>query len=349
MGWLGDPPPFFPTAEHTPAERDAVNAIIKGKLYLTNYKGAESAAELKKMKCTHIVAVGAEFMTNNDNQAATKRRCKFWNHDIYDDETAGASMAAQLRSAAAFIQEALQKKSNCVLVHCAAGVSRSATVVLGYLILHEKKTLREAFAHVLSCRPVIWPNDGFMRALTELEEAVRGSSSLSAEEYERWGDYDGPAEEDPFHEASTKSEASRKPHHEGCHGRGLSKEARRAAAARATEEAKHDRARVHAKWQALPRKSRIWRWRNRRPDLVLGRLFGQVGSFVTKEAGRVRRSIRGPPKELHGASKEQRAASLDPAVQPSYRASQVLPGTPGEAFEASSKGNATEGRAYSTS
>eukprot|EP00347_Sterkiella_histriomuscorum_P019183 403342619 len=56
-----------------------------------------------------------------------------------------------------------------VLVHCAAGVSRSATIVISYLMYKNQLTLDQAFEHVKECRPAICPNEGFMKQLTIFE------------------------------------------------------------------------------------------------------------------------------------------------------------------------------------
>ncbi len=47
-----------------------------------------------------------------------------------------------------------------VLVHCELGVSRSATIVIAWLIKHAGMTLKEAFAHTKQRRRVIMPNEG---------------------------------------------------------------------------------------------------------------------------------------------------------------------------------------------
>jgi hypothetical protein len=39
MGWTGEPPPFFPSADHTAQQRSQLDAIIKDKLFLTNFRG----------------------------------------------------------------------------------------------------------------------------------------------------------------------------------------------------------------------------------------------------------------------------------------------------------------------
>lgn len=56
-----------------------------------------------------------------------------------------------------------------VLVHCMCGVSRSATLVVAYLMRAESMTLQTAFAHVKARRSMIAPNPHFARSLMALE------------------------------------------------------------------------------------------------------------------------------------------------------------------------------------
>lgn len=67
-----------------------------------------------------------------------------------------------------FISNAVKLKEN-VLVHCAAGVSRSASIVIGYLMLTEKLSYEDAFTIVKNKRPCIKPNCGFAKQLKSLE------------------------------------------------------------------------------------------------------------------------------------------------------------------------------------
>jgi protein-tyrosine phosphatase len=59
-----------------------------------------------------------------------------------------------------------------VLVHCAAGVSRSPTLVIAYIMWSQKKTRKEAYEYVSSKRPIIDPNENFMNQLEMFEEVV---------------------------------------------------------------------------------------------------------------------------------------------------------------------------------
>ena len=63
----------------------------------------------------------------------------------------------------AFIDAARQ--DGCVFVHCNAGVSRSAAVVIAYLMSSQQMSFDDALAHLKSHRPSVRPNDGFMTAL----------------------------------------------------------------------------------------------------------------------------------------------------------------------------------------
>lgn len=55
-----------------------------------------------------------------------------------------------------------------VLVHCIMGVSRSATLVLAYLMLRQRLSLRDALKHVIQ-RRAIYPNRNFLSLLLKLD------------------------------------------------------------------------------------------------------------------------------------------------------------------------------------
>ncbi|XP_065827579.1 dual specificity protein phosphatase 19-like [Oscarella lobularis] len=59
-----------------------------------------------------------------------------------------------------------------VLVHCNAGISRSAAVVCAYIMKTEGKGFNEALDLVKAHRPNAKPNDGFVKQLKENEEKL---------------------------------------------------------------------------------------------------------------------------------------------------------------------------------
>ncbi|XP_063972378.1 dual specificity protein phosphatase 19 [Diachasmimorpha longicaudata] len=60
------------------------------------------------------------------------------------------------------------RKEN-ILVHCNAGISRSATIVIAYLMREENLNFQEALDKVKRIRPCVRPNEGFVKQLKEIE------------------------------------------------------------------------------------------------------------------------------------------------------------------------------------
>ncbi|ETO17694.1 hypothetical protein RFI_19622 [Reticulomyxa filosa] len=80
----------------------------------------------------------------------------------------------------AFIDKALHKaKRGRVLVHCVAGISRSSTAVIGYLMKTKGMLLYDAFEYVKQCRPTISPNFGFFHQLLQFEKELHDGSKSS--------------------------------------------------------------------------------------------------------------------------------------------------------------------------
>ncbi|KAH7933116.1 hypothetical protein HPB49_008396 [Dermacentor silvarum] len=72
----------------------------------------------------------------------------------------------------------VRESSGCVLVHCLAGVSRSPTVAIAYVMRHLGLSSDDAYRYVKSKRPSISPNFNFLGQLLEYERELRGESVL---------------------------------------------------------------------------------------------------------------------------------------------------------------------------
>ena len=59
-----------------------------------------------------------------------------------------------------------------IFVHCAAGMSRSPTIVVAYIMWKKKLSLNNAIKFVKEKRPIISPNDNFMNQLKIFEELL---------------------------------------------------------------------------------------------------------------------------------------------------------------------------------
>lgn len=64
------------------------------------------------------------------------------------------------------------------LVHCVAGVSRSATICIAYLMKYQRMPLEQAYFHCKKRRPVVHPNCGFWRQLIDYERRMLGRNTV---------------------------------------------------------------------------------------------------------------------------------------------------------------------------
>jgi len=74
---------------------------------------------------------------------------------------------------------AVKDSGGKTLIHCVAGVSRSATLCIVYLMKYKHMNLRQAYHFVKSVRPIIRPNLGFWKQMIDYERKLRGSNSVS--------------------------------------------------------------------------------------------------------------------------------------------------------------------------
>ncbi|XP_070264429.1 dual specificity protein phosphatase 4 isoform X1 [Myotis yumanensis] len=72
--------------------------------------------------------------------------------------------------------DAVKECRGRVLVHCQAGISRSATICLAYLMMKKRVRLEEAFEFVKQRRSIISPNFSFMGQLLQFESQVLATS-----------------------------------------------------------------------------------------------------------------------------------------------------------------------------
>ena len=91
---------------------------------------------------------------------------------IAADDTPSYDIRAGADSALRFIQEGIANNER-ILVHCHAGISRSATVVLLHLMINRGYTLEFAFMRLRMARPFVNPNPGFMRHLLATDARIK--------------------------------------------------------------------------------------------------------------------------------------------------------------------------------
>ncbi len=135
---------------------------ITEKIFLGNFVGAEDISSLKKNNITRVLSL-VGYLSPTYRQQDNIEQLKY---DLADDPN--QNVYPILKKCLNFIDEA---KEN-VFVHCAAGVSRSATIVIAYLMWKDKKTYKEALDFVLK-RRFVGPNFGFVKQLEKFEKDLK--------------------------------------------------------------------------------------------------------------------------------------------------------------------------------
>ena len=151
--------------------------IIPGFLFLGDYRDGTDETTLKGLHITHVVDATGEQTSQNISEQLSLQYLEVQIWDLPDED-----IAAHFNSVISFIQSARQNRGR-VLVHCRAGISRSATFVLAYIIHSDpSSTLDQAVRTVLTARPYVCPNVTFRRQLREYEFELRGVNSLASDE-----------------------------------------------------------------------------------------------------------------------------------------------------------------------
>ena len=134
---------------------------ITEKIYLGDYT---AATEIQKLKDTGITKV----LTVMDYEGGPKYNSDEFTHKrfkVMDDEH---------QNIIQYFGECLNymKEDKKILVHCMAGASRSATIVIAYLMWTEKLKFVKAFDFVKEKRPIVCPNMGFQDQLKLFEKLL---------------------------------------------------------------------------------------------------------------------------------------------------------------------------------
>jgi dual specificity MAP kinase phosphatase len=140
--------------------------MIIPRLFLSDDVAARNKKILDENKITHILNLTTNIPNKYDSILVYKKLI------ILDFES--QNIRQYFEESFEFIDEALKNEKNSVLVHCNAGVSRSASFVIAYLMQKQIfKTYKNAYNHVKGCRPIISPNKGFERQLIVLEHKIK--------------------------------------------------------------------------------------------------------------------------------------------------------------------------------
>ncbi|GIL44874.1 hypothetical protein Vafri_2331 [Volvox africanus] len=131
-------------------------------LYIGSMAAEHNYEGLKAVGITHVLQVAEGLAPSHAGEDLSYRT-------IQVADTPSEDLVAHFSRCFEFISEA-HGKGGGVLVHCVAGVSRSATVCMGWLMWRHKLSAEEAFRRVHRVRPWVMPNMGFRKQLERFGE-----------------------------------------------------------------------------------------------------------------------------------------------------------------------------------
>nr|P0C593.1 RecName: Full=Dual specificity phosphatase 29; AltName: Full=Dual specificity phosphatase DUPD1 [Monodelphis domestica] len=140
------------------------------KLYIGDEATALDRYSLEKSGFTHVLnAAHGRWNVNTGPEYYRDMAIEY--HGVEADDLPTFNLSEFFYSAAEFIESALQSDRSKILVHCAMGRSRSATLVLAYLMIYRNMTVVDAIEQVAKNRCVL-PNRGFLKQLRELDKQL---------------------------------------------------------------------------------------------------------------------------------------------------------------------------------
>ncbi|KAM6219321.1 serine/threonine/tyrosine-interacting-like protein 2 [Rhynchocyon petersi] len=138
-------------------------------IFIAEKSVAVNKGRLKRLGITHILnaAHGAGVYTGPDFYAGLE--IQYLGVEV--DDFPEVDISQHFRKAAEFLDEALLTYRGKVLVSSEMGISRSAVLVVAYLMIFHNMAILEALMTVRKKR-AIYPNDGFLKQLRELNEKL---------------------------------------------------------------------------------------------------------------------------------------------------------------------------------
>ncbi|ELR16194.1 dual specificity phosphatase, catalytic domain containing protein [Acanthamoeba castellanii str. Neff] len=157
-----------PKGKAVPGKKLREPAEVQAGLFMGSQRSSGNVDYLRSLNITHILSVGVDTLHPTE---FTHKRIK----GLQDADT--SDLLSRLPECIAFIEEALQAGSG-VLVHCQGGISRSAAVVVGFLV-HSNRDLsaNEALALLHQSRPTARPRPAFLEQVEAYRRSLLATAS----------------------------------------------------------------------------------------------------------------------------------------------------------------------------
>lgn len=134
-------------------------------MFLGTFKNASNLEEIQLFNFKYILNCAFEI-----KDIKIPKSIKYCHIDLTDSET--IDITQYFDQAFNFIETARKKKEK-ILIHCKFGISRSASIIIGYFIKYKGYTTSSALEFLKSKRPIVNPNRGFLSQLYSYEYNIK--------------------------------------------------------------------------------------------------------------------------------------------------------------------------------
>ena len=152
---------------------------ITSRVFLGTYRGALNKTELHALGITHVVQA-VEVEENPHPHSFTYYNVPV--RDVIDQD-----LTKYLDSCADYIHDVLLRNNhNKVFVHCGSGISRSAALVIAYLMKYDVRfnlSYSNTLEYCRDRRMQVKPNKGFKKQLRTLESRLKLGNELKSDFY----------------------------------------------------------------------------------------------------------------------------------------------------------------------
>lgn len=149
------------------------NKVFNG-ILISNGETVQNIAHLKSIGVTHVLNTAEQHVEVSPG-AFSLNKIQYYGFHV--DDLPHANISRHFRRTTDFIQRAVET-GGTVCVNCYMGLSRSATVVIAYLMMKQNMTCKQAL-DVISQGRKVRPNPGFLQQLAELEHTLRLSGRFA--------------------------------------------------------------------------------------------------------------------------------------------------------------------------
>ena len=144
-------------------------SMIIDNLYISGIDFAKNANKVSRLRITHVINAAAQILPTVPGYETL---------DLKICDGGDENILSFIFIAAKFIDDCFSKNGSC-LVYCQQGVSRSVSLIIGYLMIKEKIDYKDALKRVRERRHVASPNPKFIAQLMQLAEVLGSSPTTS--------------------------------------------------------------------------------------------------------------------------------------------------------------------------